>query len=144
MNKKEYKKYANRKVPGSKLLRNCARAFLVGGIICCIGQFFLNTYKDMGIDKEMSSAAVSVTLIFIGVLLTGLGIYPKIAKFAGAGTIVPITGFANSVASPAIEAKTEGMVMGVGAKLFTIAGPVIVYGISAAFVAGVWYWIISF
>ncbi len=141
MNKDEYKKYAERKVPASKLLRNCARAFLVGGIICTIGQFFLNTYQNMGIDKESASGAVSVTLVFLGVLLTGLGVYPKIAKFAGAGTIVPITGFANSVASPAIEAKTEGMVMGVGAKLFTIAGPVIVYGISAAFLAGIWYWL---
>ena len=141
MNKKEYKEFADRKTPASKVFRNSVRAYLVGGAICMLGQFFLNTYKNIGLDEEGAAAAVSITLVFLGVLLTGVNIYPKIAKFAGAGTIVPITGFANSVAAPAIEAKTEGMVMGVGAKLFTISGPVIVYGVSVAFLAGIVYWI---
>lgn len=143
MNKAEYKAMAEKKAPSSKTAKNCTFAFLIGGTICAIGQFFLNFYKGLGLSEEISSGATSVTLIFIGVLLTGLNIYPKIAKYAGAGTIVPITGFANSVASPAIEAKTEGLVMGVGAKLFTIAGPVIVYGITASVFAGLWYFIKS-
>lgn len=144
MDKEEYKKLAERKAPVSKVGKNCTFAFLIGGSICTVGQFFSNLYNDLGLSADMSSAAVSVTMIFIGVLLTGLNIYPKIAKHAGAGTIVPITGFANAVAAPAIEAKTEGMVMGVGAKLFTIAGPVIVYGMAASAVSGVIYWIASF
>ena len=143
MDKAEYKKLADKKMPASKVGKNCTFAFLVGGTICTIGQFLLNTYKGMGIDEEMAGTCTSVTLVLLGVLLTGLGIYPKIAKYAGAGTIVPITGFANAVSSPAIESKTEGMVMGVGAKLFTIAGPVIVYGITASFFAGIWYFIKS-
>ena len=100
-------------------------------------------FKKWGLDTEAASTATSIILVFAGALLTGLDIYPKIAKFAGAGTIVPITGFANSVVSPALEAKTEGMVLGVGAKIFTIAGPVILYGTPASFVAGIVYWIIS-
>ena len=109
-----------------------------------IGQFIMNFYKKIGFDEETAGTCTSVTLILIGVILTGLGVYPKIAKYAGAGTIVPITGFANSVSSPAIESKTEGLVMGVGANMFKIAGPVIVYGITASFVAGLWYFISSF
>ena len=144
MDKAEYKKLADRKMPASKIGKNCTFAFLIGGTICTLGQFILNTYKNMGLDEEMSGTATSITLIFIGILLTGLGIYPKIAKYAGAGTIVPITGFANSVSSPAIESKTEGFVMGVGANMFKIAGPVIVYGITASFIAGTWYFIRSF
>lgn len=143
MDKKEYKKLVDKKTPSSKLFTNCIKAFLFGGSICCIGQLLFALYEPMGMSEELTGAAVSVTLIFIGVLLTGLNIYPKLAKHAGAGTIVPITGFANSVASPAIEAKTEGMVMGVGAKIFTIAGPVIVYGVLSAFVVGIWYWVSS-
>lgn len=143
MDKNEYKKLADKKTLPSKLLRNCIMAFLFGGAICTIGQLLLNFYKKFGMSEELTSSAVSVTLIFLGVLLTGLNIYPKLAKHAGAGTIVPITGFANSVASPAIEAKTEGLVMGVGAKLFTIAGPVIVYAVTTAFAAGIYYWIAS-
>lgn len=143
MDKNEYKKLADKKTLPSKLLRNCIMAFLFGGAICTIGQLLLNFYKKFGMSEELTSSAVSVTLIFLGVLLTGLNIYPKLAKHAGAGTIVPITGFANSVASPAIEAKTEGLVTGVGAKLFTIAGPVIVYAVTAAFAAGIYYWIAS-
>ena len=144
MNKSEYKKLADRKMPASKIGKNCLIAFLVGGTICMIGQFILNFYKRIGLDEETAGTCTSVTLILIGVILTGLGVYPKIAKHAGAGTIVPITGFANAVSSPAIESKTEGMVMGVGANMFKIAGPVIVYGITASFVAGIWYFIRSF
>lgn len=137
MTQEEYKKIMERKTPASKLFTNCIKAFLIGGLICCVGQFFLNFYTGLGLEKELAAGATSMTMIFLSVLLTGLDIYPKIAKHAGAGTIVPITGFANSVASPAIEAKTEGLVLGVGAKLFTIAGPVIVYGTIASVVAGV-------
>jgi len=108
-----------------------------------IGHFILTMFKKWGLDTEAAGTATSIILVFAGALLTGLDIYPKIAKFAGAGTIVPITGFANSVVSPALEAKTEGMVLGVGAKIFTIAGPVILYGTLASFVAGIMYWIIS-
>lgn len=144
MNKAEYKKLADKKMPASKMGKNCIFAFLVGGTICMIGQVILNFYKKMGLDEESAGTCTSISLILIGVVLTGLGVYPKIAKHAGAGTIVPITGFANSVSSPAIESKTEGMVMGVGANMFKIAGPVIVYGITASFVAGLWYFARSF
>ena len=143
MDKNEYKRLVDRKTPKSTLLKDCIKAFLFGGTICAFGQFLLAVYEPLGLDKDMTGSLVSVTLIFLGVLLTGLNIYPKIAKHAGAGTIVPITGFANSVASPAIEAKTEGLVMGVGANMFKIAGPVIVYGVVSAFIAGVWYFILS-
>ncbi len=143
MDKKEYKKLVDKNTPSSKIFKNCIKAFLFGGTICTIGQLLFALYEPMDLSEELTASAVSVTLIFLGVLLTGLNIYPKLAKHAGAGTIVPITGFANSVASPAIEAKTEGMVMGVGAKIFTVAGPVIVYGVVSAFVAGLWYWITS-
>lgn len=143
MDKKEYEKLVGRKTPTSKLFVNSAKAFVIGGAICTFGQLLFTLYEPLGLTKDMTGAAVSVTLVFLGVLLTGLGIYPKIAKHAGAGTIVPITGFANSVASPAIEAKTEGLVMGVGAKIFTIAGPVIVYGVLAATVCGVIYWVMD-
>ncbi len=143
MDKKEYEKLVAKKTPTSKVLTNCLKAFLTGGAICAFGEFLFKLYEPLELTKDMTGGAVSVTLVFIGVLLTGLGIYPKIAKHAGAGTIVPITGFANSVASPAIEAKTEGLVMGVGAKIFTIAGPVIVYGVLAATVCGVIYWIME-
>ena len=143
MDKKEYKKFADKKAPPSNTAADCLKAFLFGGAICTVGQVLFTLYRSAGLDEEMTANAVSITLIFLGVLLTGLDIYPKLAKHAGAGTIVPITGFANSVASPAIETRTEGFVMGVGTKIFTIAGPVIVYGVSAAFVAGIWYWVLS-
>lgn len=143
MDKKEYKNLVERKTPSSKLVTNCVKAFLFGGAICTLGQLLNTIYEPLGLGKDMTGGLVSVTLIFLGELLTGLNIYPKIAKHAGAGTIVPITGFANSVASPAIEAKTEGLVMGVGANMFKIAGPVIVYGVFSAFIAGVWYFIVS-
>ena len=141
MNKKvtseEYQKKVERKVPRSNLCIDCVKAFLIGGAICAIGQGVLNFYLWLKLSKELAAMAVSVTMIFIGVLLTGLDLYRKIAKHGGAGTLVPITGFANAVASPAIEAKTEGYVLGVGVKLFSIAGPVIVYGIAASVAAGV-------
>lgn len=143
MDKEEYKRLAERKSPPSSLCANCVRAFLFGGAICTVGQVLFALYGKTGLNEELTACAVSVTMIFIGVLLTGLDIYGKLAKYAGAGTIVPITGFANSVAAPAIEARTEGFVMGVGAKIFTIAGPVIVYGVIAATAAGVWYYILS-
>lgn len=141
MNKKvtseEYQKKVERKVPRSNLCIDCVKAFLIGGAICTIGQGVLNFYLWLKLSKELAAMAVSVTMIFIGVLLTGLDLYRKIAKHGGAGTLVPITGFANAVASPAIEAKTEGYVLGVGVKLFSIAGPVIVYGIAASVAAGI-------
>ena len=143
MDKEEYKKLADRKALSSSLIKDCCFAFLFGGTICAFGQLLLNFYLGMGLTKDMAGTAVSVTLIFIGVLLTGLNIYPKIAKYAGAGTIVPITGFANSVAAPAIEARTEGFVLGVAAKIFTIAGPVIVFGVGTAFVAGICLYVSS-
>ena len=141
MNKKvtseEYQKKVERKVPRSNLCIDCVKAFLIGGAICARGQGVLNFYLWLKLSKELAAMAVSVTMIFIGVLLTGLDLYRKIAKHGGAGTLVPITGFANAVASPAIEAKTEGYVLGVGVKLFSIAGPVIVYGIAASVAAGI-------
>ena len=137
LTKKEYQKIVERKSPSSKLLKNCIKAFLIGGTICLIGQCFLSFYQTLNLSEEMTGAATSITMIFIGVLLTGLDIYPKIAKHGGAGTLVPITGFANAVSAPAIEAKTEGFVLGVGAKIFTIAGPVILYGTLASFLAGI-------
>ena len=118
------------------MLKDCALAFAVGGTICTAGQFFLESYADMGLDKKTSSSLVSVTMIFIGALLTGLGLYSKIGKYAGAGSIVPITGFANSIVSPAMEFKTEGLILGLAAKMFTIAGPVIVYGTITSVIIG--------
>ena len=141
--KKEYKNLADRKSPKSKTLKNCVMAFFSGGAICTVGELLFKLYEKLDMGAELTGSAVSVTLIFLGVLLTGLNIYPKLAKYAGAGTLVPITGFANAVAAPSIEARTEGYVLGVGAKLFTIAGPVIVYGIVASFIAGFWYFIKS-
>ncbi|MFQ9870125.1 MAG: SpoVA/SpoVAEb family sporulation membrane protein [Clostridia bacterium] len=141
MTNKEYNEYVKTKTPNSKLFSNCLKAFVSGGIICVIGHFILTMFKKWGLDTE--AAGLLQSYWCLRALLTGLDIYPKIAKFAGAGTIVPITGFANSVVSPALEAKTEGMVLGVGAKIFTIAGPVILYGTLASFVAGIVYWIIS-
>ena len=141
MTNEEYNEYVKSKTPKSSTVMDCLKAFFIGGFICLIGQFLMNLYKKFGLSEDDSAAAVSITLIFISALLTGLDIYPKIAKHAGAGTLVPITGFANSVVAPALEAKTEGYVLGVGAKIFTIAGPVILFGILASMVAGLWYWV---
>ena len=134
MTKEEYKEYSERHSPRSKPLRNLLRAFLVGGTICLLGQGITQGLTALGLDKASAGTGCSISLIFLGALLTGLGIYDDIAKFAGAGTLVPITGFANSVASPAIEYKKEGQVFGIGCKIFTIAGPVILYGIFTSFV----------
>lgn len=143
MNKEEYKKYAEKKASPSPILKDCIFAFIIGGLICILGQGLTDCYKMLGLGKEAAGTATSITLIFLSALLTGLNIYPKIAKYAGAGTIVPITGFANSVVSPALESKTEGFILGVGAKIFTIAGPVILYGIFASMIAGIIYFFMN-
>lgn len=123
--------------------KDCANAFWIGGLICVLGQVLVNWYGSMGLDKTMAGTAASASLVALSALLTGLSLYDDIAKVAGAGTLVPITGFANSIAAPAVEFKTEGFVLGVAAKMFTIAGPVLVYGISASVVYGVIYWLIG-
>lgn len=139
----EYKKMGEKAVPKTKCLRNLTGAFLIGGTICVLGQFLLNFYLDMGLSTPAASTACSITLIGVSAVLTGIGVYDKIAKFGGGGTLVPITGFANAVVSPAMEFKSEGFVLGLGVKIFTIAGPVIVYGVLASFVYGVVYWFIK-
>lgn len=139
---KEYKKYADARAKKSPIARDCVKAFLFGGIICTVAQGLKELYSTFLSAKD-AGTLVSVTLIFITALLTGLGVFDKIAKHAGAGTLVPITGFANAVSSMAIDAKSEGFILGVGAKIFTVAGPVILYGISAGVVYGVIYWIIK-
>ncbi len=139
--KKDYQEYVDKKTPNSPIALDLLKAFLVGGLICVIGQFINEFWSNQGLERTAASTATSVSLIFIGILLTGLNIYSKIGKFAGAGSIVPITGFANSIASPAIEFKSEGLILGVGAKLFQIAGPVLVYGISTSMIIGLIYFI---
>ena len=141
MTEQEYQKLVSQMAPKSLILKNCLWAFFIGGLICAIGQGILNLYTALGLDKEMSGMATSMTLVALSALLTGFSLYDNIAKHAGAGTLVPITGFANAVSSAAIEFKTEGFILGVGAKMFTIAGPVIVYGVSASVVYGLIYWI---
>ena len=141
---KNYIAYVNSFDPPTHHFKNCLRAFAVGGLICCIGQFFRYMLEYIfGLSGDELAGTVSVLLIFIGTLLTGLGVYDRIGRNAGAGSIVPITGFANSVAAPAIEFKSEGQVFGVGCKIFTIAGPVILYGIFTSWVLGVIYWILK-
>ena len=125
----------------SKGWRDCLNAFWIGGLICVIGQLILNGFSALGLDQTDAGTATSMSLVALSALLTGLSLYDNIAKYAGAGTLVPITGFANSIAAPAVEFKTEGFILGVGAKMFTIAGPVIVYGVSASVVYGLIYWI---
>ncbi len=141
MNESQYKRLVDELSPKSPILKNCIKAFLVGGAICCLGQLILTGYKALGLDEEMASTAASMTLVALSALFTGLSLYDNLAKHAGAGTLVPITGFANAVAAPAVEFKTEGFILGVGAKMFTIAGPVIVYGLAASVVYGIIYWI---
>lgn len=140
---KEYNKIVTKNSPKSKLFVNCIKAFLIGGAICTIGQGFTDLYAMLGAAEKDSKTLCSVTLIFIGILLTAIGVYDKIAKHGGAGTLVPITGFANAVSSPAIEFKSEGYIAGLGAKLFIIAGSVIVYGVSASIIYGFVLWILS-
>ena len=141
MSNKDYGEYVKENSPNSPLITNMLKAFLVGGIICCIGQGIMNGYSGFGLAEEDAATATSITLVFVGALLTGIGVYDNIAKFAGAGTLVPITGFANSVVAPALEFKSEGYVTGTAAKMFIIAGPVIVYGTVASVVYGIVYWI---
>jgi len=138
---KEYGEIAQKHSPKTKVALTSAKAFLIGGAICAIGQGFINFYTHLGFNKTDSGALTSMTLIFIAAILTGLKLYDKLAKHAGAGTIVPITGFANAVVAPALEFKTEGYIMGVGAKMFTIAGPVLVYGIAASALYGIIYYL---
>ena len=141
MTEKEYGKLVDEMVPRSPMWRDCVNAFWIGGLICALGQLLLSGYTALGLEKTDAGTAASMTLVALSALLTGLSVYDDIAKLAGAGTLVPITGFANAIAAPAVEFKTEGFILGVGAKMFTIAGPVIVYGVSASVVYGLIYWI---
>lgn len=136
---KDYQEYVNKKSPNSPILKNCFNSFWVGGLICLIGQFITEICLYNGLDKTTSATIVSISLIFLSAFLTSLNIFNKIGKFAGAGSLVPITGFANSIVSPAMEYKSEGYITGVGAKMFTVAGPVLVYGISSSIVVGLLY-----
>ncbi len=139
----EYKQLQKQSAPKSPTLKNCILAFLVGGAICALGEIVIQLTQKAGLTEELSRMTCSISLIFLSVLLTALGVYDNIAKHAGAGTIVPITGFANSIASPAIEFKSEGFVLGMAAKMFSIAGPVIVYGTVASVLYGLIYWVIT-
>lgn len=141
MTEKQYGALVARMAPKSPMWRDCLNAFWIGGLICVVGQIFTNCYGAWGLEKQDAGTAASMTLVALSALLTGLSVYDDIAKHAGAGTLVPITGFANSIAAPAVEFKTEGFVLGVGAKMFTIAGPVIVYGLAASVVYGFIYWL---
>ena len=141
MTNQEYSQYIDSISPKTNSAKNLTMAFLIGGSICAIGQAVLNFYTAQGLDTDAAGAATCMTMIALGALLTGLGVYDKLANIAGAGTLVPITGFANAVVSPALEFKTEGFVTGTAAKMFIIAGPVIVYGISASVVYGFLYWL---
>lgn len=138
----EYEEYVNKKSPDSPILKNCFNAFWVGGLICTIGQFILEYCKYIHMDLQISFTIASVVLIFLSAFLTALNVFNKIGKFAGAGSLVPITGFANSIVSPAMEYKSEGYILGVGAKMFTVAGPVLVYGISTSVIVGLIYLLI--
>jgi len=144
MDKKTYARLADAHAPHSPLLRDCLRAFLVGGAICVLGQALKSVFEGVfSLDEETAGTLTSVSLIFLSVLLSALGVYDCIAKHAGAGTLVPITGFANAVASPTIDSHAEGLVLGVGAKIFSVAGPVILYGVLAGTAWGVAAWVIS-
>ena len=136
MTYEEYSQLVKEKSPNSPMVKNIIKAFVIGGLICCIGQLISDCYTKLKLDEETVKTATSVTMVFLGTLLTGLGVYDNIAKHAGAGTLVPITGFANSVAAPALDFKSEGFVTGLAAKMFIIAGPVIVYGITASVLYG--------
>ena len=142
MSFEEYDRYVKQKSPNSRLLVDCVFAFLIGGLICTLGQGLLMLYKTL-LPADSAATLVSVSMIFLGALLTGMGVYDDIAVYGGAGTLVPITGFANAMVSPALEFKTEGYVTGTASKMFIIAGPVIVYGISASIIYGIIYWLIT-
>ena len=141
MTEKEYAQLVQKAAPKSPMGKDCLNAFWIGGLICVLGQILINSYSAAGLDKDAAATATSITLVTLSALLTGLSLYDNLAKYGGAGTLVPITGFANAIPAPAVEFKTEGFILGVGAKLFTIAGPVIVYGLSASVVYGFLYWL---
>lgn len=136
---KDYQNYVDKKSPNSPIFKNCFNAFWVGGLICVIGQLIFDYFVYRGFSSEITGTVVSISLIFLSAFLTAINVFNKIGKFAGAGSLVPITGFANSIISPAMEYKSEGFVMGVGAKMFTVAGPVLVYGISSSVIVGLVY-----
>ena len=140
---RDYQALADRLAPKSKCAKNCVKAFLIGGLICALGQGLKLIYLALGMEDQQAGLLTSVSLIFLSVLLTGLAVYDDIAKHGGAGTLVPITGFANAVAAPAVEYKTEGLVTGLAVKMFTIAGPVLAYGISASVLYGLVYYIVK-
>ena len=141
--KNEYQNYVDKKSPDSPIFKNCFHAFLVGGLICSIGQIIMDFCKYRDISQEIAGTIVSIILIGLSAFLTGLNIFNKIGKYAGAGSLIPITGFANSIVSPAMEYKSKGYVMGVGGKMFTVAGPVLVFGISASIIVGLVYLIFN-
>lgn len=141
LSKQEYDRLVKEYSPNSPWWKDLFHAFWIGGLICVIGQLILNGWLSLGLGKDDAGTATSVSMVFLGALLTAFSVYDDIAKHAGAGTLVPITGFSNAVAAPALEFQTEGFILGVGAKMFTIAGPVIVYGLSASVVYGVIYWV---
>lgn len=143
LDSQNYKKYAKERAKKSPLAKDCLMAFLIGGAICTLGQVFMIIYEAVGVSEDIIKSLVPVTLVFLAALFTGIGIFDDLAKVAGAGTLVPITGFANAVVSPAIDNKSEGFIMGVGAKMFVIAGPVIVYGIISSVLYGVIYYIVG-
>ena len=143
ISQKEYAKMAQKASPSSPTGKNCLLAYITGGGICVLGQFLCNLYQQWGLSLPMARAGVSISLIFLSALLTGLGCFDSIARFAGAGTLVPITGFANAVVSPAMEFKSEGIITGMGVKTFTIAGPVLVFGISASVLYGIFFWLVT-
>ena len=137
----QYKAYVEKKTPKNNVYFNMIKAFITGGLICVVGQFILNFCKGQGLSEDIAGSWTSLILVLLSVILTGFNIYPRIAQWGGAGALVPITGFANSVAAPAIEYQKEGQVFGIGCKIFTIAGPVILYGIVTSWLLGVIYWI---
>lgn len=143
MSSKQYEQYIKDKMPKPNYLKNCISAFIVGGLICDVAQFISNTAKSYGYGQDAVSSITATSMVFLGAFFTGIGIYDRLGKYAGAGSIVPITGFANSMVSPAMEFKREGFVFGVGAKMFILAGPVLVYGISTSIIIGLIYYVLG-
>lgn len=143
MSSKQYEEYIKDKIPKPKTLKNCIAAFVVGGLICDVAQFISNIAKSYGYSQDAVSAITAISMVFLGAFLTGIGVYDRIGKFAGAGSIVPITGFANSMVSPAMEFKREGFVFGVGARIFALAGPVLVFGISTSIIVGLLHYLFA-
>ena len=137
ISKQEYQKYVQERAKSSPIVKNCALAFAIGGSICVLGQIIMDGWMAMGLEKTDAGTATSICLVLLSVLLTGMNLYNKLARYGGAGTLVPITGFANAVASPAIDFKSEGLITGMAAKMFTVAGPVIVFGVAASAIYGV-------